>query len=60
NPTEVLFPEVLSLIFLYVCDPAEHSTTSCRAPLTLGKVCSRWRGIAHSTPHLWSFLHLTI
>lgn len=50
--TRNLTSELLAHIFLLVCDQ--------RAALRLGGVCSHWRQITLSTPHLWSFLYLYI
>ncbi|TDL19821.1 hypothetical protein BD410DRAFT_805478 [Rickenella mellea] len=51
-----LAPELLSEIFLLCLpDPQFWSMRSAsQAPLSLGRVCSRWRTISHSSAALWS------
>ncbi|TDL21565.1 hypothetical protein BD410DRAFT_789686 [Rickenella mellea] len=50
-------PEILCEIFLY-CLPIDHDQCSIfkqsQAPSLLGRVCSRWRTVSISSPHLWS------
>ncbi|KAF5361905.1 hypothetical protein D9756_002829 [Leucocoprinus leucothites] len=57
DPTKSLPPEVLAIIFKYACrfDKIEDP----KRKLILGSVCSRWRRILWSSPHLWmSFYHM--
>ncbi|KAJ7605516.1 hypothetical protein DFH06DRAFT_947701, partial [Mycena polygramma] len=47
-------PELVCEIFEH-CLPPPHTLPSARdAPLLLGQVCRRWRGIALSLPTLWN------
>ncbi|TDL19839.1 hypothetical protein BD410DRAFT_791728 [Rickenella mellea] len=51
-----LAPELLSEIFLLCLPESElwSMRNASQAPLLLGRVCSRWRTIAHSSAALWS------
>ncbi|KAF9462302.1 hypothetical protein BDZ94DRAFT_1261564 [Collybia nuda] len=53
--------ELLQEIFIH-CLPTDHNAAmSCHEPpLLLGRVCSRWRSVALSTPRLWSGIHIVI
>ncbi|TDL22406.1 hypothetical protein BD410DRAFT_260085 [Rickenella mellea] len=52
---ETLSPELLSEIFWHcVHDHPNVMHVPRRAPLMLGRICSRWRAISISTPGLWS------
>lgn len=52
--------ELIQMVFHY-CLPARNAAMSAReAPLLLGRVCSRWRQIAYTTPTLWSSLHVSL
>lgn len=46
----------------FCCLPAHrNSAMNCRDfPLLLGRVCSKWRQIAYTTPRLWSSIHVVI
>ncbi|KAJ7160143.1 hypothetical protein C8R46DRAFT_1223640 [Mycena filopes] len=59
SPMRRLPQDVLGEIFIS-CLPSTHNAVvdPRSAPLLLGLVCRRWRGIAHSTPRLWSSLHI--
>ncbi|KAM6500085.1 hypothetical protein JOM56_003099 [Amanita muscaria] len=63
NPIQRLFPEILAMIFTFCLpdvpkDLGELKHISSRnAPLLLCSVCSSWRCLAISTPHLWQTLH---
>ncbi|KAF9447525.1 hypothetical protein P691DRAFT_649108, partial [Macrolepiota fuliginosa MF-IS2] len=59
SPARRLLPEILQEIFFH-CLPTAHNTTMSakEPPLVLGRVCSRWRQIAYSTPRLWSSIHI--
>ncbi|KAJ7157561.1 hypothetical protein C8R43DRAFT_996927 [Mycena crocata] len=56
-----LSEDVVREIFL-ACLPTEGDAvmSSREAPLLLGQVCSSWRKIAFSTPHLWRSLHIVV
>ncbi|TDL19241.1 hypothetical protein BD410DRAFT_792268 [Rickenella mellea] len=63
NPSSAiqrLAPELLSEVFLQCLSEDETSSMRhfSRSPLLLGRVCSAWRTISHSTAALWT--HLTI
>ncbi|PPR00391.1 hypothetical protein CVT26_009672 [Gymnopilus dilepis] len=47
--------EITSVIFEHYVHCA-HSPEQPHSPLTLGKICGRWRQIAWSTPNLWTHL----
>ncbi|KAF7367725.1 hypothetical protein MSAN_00836300 [Mycena sanguinolenta] len=51
--------EILREIFL-ACLPTEHPAVvdNNEAPLLLGRICRRWRAVAHSTPLLWASIHI--
>ncbi|KAF8871500.1 hypothetical protein BD779DRAFT_460068 [Infundibulicybe gibba] len=50
-------PEILREIFLHCIPPGEWGSFSAYdAPWLLLKVCRSWRGVAFSTPKLWSVL----
>jgi hypothetical protein len=54
--------ELLQEILIYCVQPdTGHALTDCaKAPIRLGQVCSGWRRTVMSTPHLWSFLYISI
>ncbi|KAF7329438.1 F-box domain-containing protein [Mycena kentingensis (nom. inval.)] len=59
SPCRRLPAEILRKIFMD-CLP-ENSTAAYEpgsAPLLLGRVCSRWRDVAHGTPELWASIHV--
>ncbi|KAJ7502551.1 hypothetical protein B0H11DRAFT_1854726 [Mycena galericulata] len=51
--------DIVRSIFV-ACLPTERNAvlSAREAPLILGRICSAWRGIALSTPHLWASLHV--
>ncbi|KAF9444242.1 hypothetical protein P691DRAFT_807683 [Macrolepiota fuliginosa MF-IS2] len=59
SPIRRLYPEILQEIFFH-CLPTAHNAvmSATEAPLVLGRVCSRWRRVAHSTPELWASIHI--
>ncbi|KAF9444241.1 hypothetical protein P691DRAFT_807682 [Macrolepiota fuliginosa MF-IS2] len=61
SPIRRLHPEILQEIFFH-CLPTAHSAvvSADEAPLVLGRVCSRWRRVAHSTPELWASIHIAV
>ncbi|KAJ7143558.1 hypothetical protein C8R43DRAFT_953995 [Mycena crocata] len=50
---------VLQEIFA-ACLPTAHNALidPHEAPMLLGRICSRWRSVAYSTPNIWSSLHI--
>ncbi|KAK6977582.1 hypothetical protein R3P38DRAFT_3123687 [Favolaschia claudopus] len=54
-------PEILQQIFVW-CLPRNHNAVMdvAEAPLLLGRICSRWRSVAFSTPELWDSLHISV
>jgi hypothetical protein len=53
--------DVVREIFLAcLSSPGNAVMSSCEAPLVLGQVCSGWRRIAFSTPHMWTSLHVVV
>ncbi|KAF9444960.1 hypothetical protein P691DRAFT_806399 [Macrolepiota fuliginosa MF-IS2] len=60
SPIRRLLPEILQEIFCH-CLPTAHNAVmnATEAPLLLGRVCSRWRRVACSTPKLWASIHIT-
>ncbi|KAF9444239.1 hypothetical protein P691DRAFT_677985, partial [Macrolepiota fuliginosa MF-IS2] len=61
SPIRRLHPEILQEVFCH-CLPITHNAvmSATEAPLVLGRVCSRWRRIAYSTPELWASIHIVI
>ncbi|KAJ7160142.1 hypothetical protein C8R46DRAFT_363679 [Mycena filopes] len=59
SPMRHLPQEILQEIFI-ACLPTTHNALMHPdyAPLLLGLVCRHWRSVAHSTPRLWSSLHI--
>ncbi|KAF6751655.1 hypothetical protein DFP72DRAFT_816240 [Ephemerocybe angulata] len=59
-PVNNLPPELLAEVFAIVCfSPIDATNTARRTrttPLTLAKICSHWRHVILSTPHLWSWV----
>ncbi|KAI3604370.1 hypothetical protein WG66_008129 [Moniliophthora roreri] len=49
-------PELLSRIFFMARDEGNKGWLTCRVPLTLNHVCSRWRALVHSEPGLWCII----
>ncbi|KAK7451123.1 hypothetical protein VKT23_012799 [Stygiomarasmius scandens] len=60
SPIRRLSRDVLQEIFIH-CLPADEnaSLNASKVPFLLGRVCSSWRTISHSTPYLWTSLHIT-
>ena len=56
SPLHLLPDEILAEIFLLVRDMGVDHHMRSSIPYTLAKVCRQWRGVAVTTPHLWSFL----
>ena len=53
--------DILSEIFIQCLPQGVYATLSPHdAPILLTHVCNRWRNVAHSTPHLWSSLHIPV
>ncbi|KAF8886258.1 hypothetical protein CPB84DRAFT_1549400 [Gymnopilus junonius] len=61
SPFRRLPDDILQEIFLR-CLPEKHNAlmSTTEAPLLLGRVCSRWRGLAFHTPRLWATLHIPL
>ncbi|KAF5319439.1 hypothetical protein D9619_008439 [Psilocybe cf. subviscida] len=53
--------DIIQAIFL-LCLPTQHNPIMSRhdSPMLLTQVCSSWRHIAHSTPLLWSAIHIAV
>ncbi|KAJ7741370.1 hypothetical protein B0H16DRAFT_1862405 [Mycena metata] len=53
-------PEDILLDIFIACLPTTHNALihPRYAPFLLSLVCQRWRWVAHSTPKLWSSLHI--
>jgi hypothetical protein len=51
--------DILREIFL-ACLPTDHNALidPIEAPILFGRVCRHWRAVAHSTPMLWSSVHI--
>jgi hypothetical protein len=51
--------DVLREIF-HFCLPSEHNALidPDEAPMLLGRICRHWRSVTHSTPNIWSSLHI--
>ncbi|KAF8634095.1 hypothetical protein AX17_004285 [Amanita inopinata Kibby_2008] len=62
SPIHHLPPEVIALVFKHCLpkpgDFEKHPNDV--APLLLGRICSSWRALAHSTPELWNMFNLNI
>ncbi|ESK85708.1 hypothetical protein Moror_9891 [Moniliophthora roreri MCA 2997] len=48
--------ELLTRIFFMARDEGNEGWSTCRVPLTLSHVCSRWRALVHSQPALWCII----
>ncbi|KAJ6508274.1 hypothetical protein C8R45DRAFT_966808 [Mycena sanguinolenta] len=59
SPMRCIPQDVLLEIF-FACLPSEHNALidPAEAPLVLGHICRHWREVAHSTPMLWSSIHI--
>ncbi|KAJ7196135.1 hypothetical protein GGX14DRAFT_575213 [Mycena pura] len=53
--------DIIREIFL-TCLPTDRNCvmSASEAPILLGRVCSLWRAISHSTPSLWARLHVAL
>ena len=52
-------PELLQVIFVHCLPETRNAVLHAKeAPLTLGRVCRRWRSIVENTPELWASLHI--
>ncbi|KAJ7133614.1 hypothetical protein C8R44DRAFT_611447, partial [Mycena epipterygia] len=54
SPMRRIPRDVLQEIFIS-CIPTKHNAVihPREAPMLLGRVCSYWRNVAHSTPNIW-------
>ncbi|KAF9484582.1 hypothetical protein BDN70DRAFT_928263 [Pholiota conissans] len=62
-PAVNLPPEVLSLIFEFVCSPLDSEgrfSTNIDRPLFIIRVCSVWRNVGLSTTQLWNSIKLGV
>ncbi|KAJ6606018.1 hypothetical protein DFH09DRAFT_1269122 [Mycena vulgaris] len=59
-PVLTLPTEITTEIFLLCLPQRAQEPRRRAAPLLLGGICRDWRGIALSTPRLWSVLQLTL
>ncbi|KAJ7441724.1 hypothetical protein FB451DRAFT_1569166 [Mycena latifolia] len=59
SPVQRLPLDVIKEIFV-ACLPTHRNCvmSAVEAPVLLGCICSSWRSISLSTPHLWSRLHI--
>ncbi|KAE9383057.1 hypothetical protein BT96DRAFT_951666 [Gymnopus androsaceus JB14] len=55
-----LAAEILSLIFLFVCEEYSMYDPFLPPQLILAHVCLEWQRTAHNTPRLWSTLYLKL
>lgn len=60
QPLRRLSPELLQLVFTYCLPNGFAVMDASQAPLSLGRICRRWRDIAYNTPHLWSSIHIVV
>lgn len=61
SPIRQLPLEVLEEIFLHCVKDQEFLTpTPQTPPLLLSSICKLWRGVAHSSPQLWSSISITL
>ncbi|KAJ7133626.1 hypothetical protein C8R44DRAFT_870992 [Mycena epipterygia] len=61
SPMRRLPGDILQEIFIS-CLPTTHNAVihPREAPMLLGRVCSYWRNIAHTTPKIWNSLHVSL
>ncbi|KAF7297284.1 F-box domain-containing protein [Mycena indigotica] len=53
--------DVLRLIFIHTLPDTRNTALSDNeGPLLLSRVCKEWREITHTTPQLWSSLHIVV
>lgn len=59
SPFRRLPLDIIQEIFM-ACIPTHRNCvmSAVEAPVLLGRVCSAWRRISHSTPRLWARLHI--
>jgi hypothetical protein len=59
SPMRRIPDDVFREIFFF-CLPSEHNALMdpAEAPMLLGRICSRWRSVAYTTPKIWSSLHI--
>lgn len=58
-PFRRLVPEVLLRIFTFAVVDADYSLRDLSStPVVLGQVCSLWRELVCSSPHLWASIHV--
>ncbi|KAJ7443020.1 hypothetical protein FB451DRAFT_1376845 [Mycena latifolia] len=59
SPVRRLPLDIIQEIFT-ACLPTHRNCvmSAVEAPVLLGRICSSWRSISLSTPHLWSWLHI--
>ncbi|KAJ6573479.1 hypothetical protein DFH09DRAFT_1457540 [Mycena vulgaris] len=59
SPARRLPPDLIREIFV-ACLPTQHNCvmSATEVPVVLGRICSAWRIVSHSTPRLWSSLHI--
>ncbi|KAJ7364943.1 hypothetical protein DFH08DRAFT_766717 [Mycena albidolilacea] len=53
-------PRDLLLEIFSSCLPSEHNALidPAEVPLLLGRICRHWRDVVHTTPTLWSSIHI--
>ncbi|KAF7376780.1 hypothetical protein MSAN_00095300 [Mycena sanguinolenta] len=59
SPVRRLPLDIIQELFV-ACLPTHRNCvmSASEAPVLLGRVCSAWRAISHTTPRLWSRLHV--
>ncbi|KAF7376859.1 hypothetical protein MSAN_00103400 [Mycena sanguinolenta] len=59
SPVRRLPLDIIQELFI-ACLPTHRNCvmSASEAPVLLGRVCSSWRAISHTTPRLWSSLHV--
>ncbi|KAF7376851.1 hypothetical protein MSAN_00102600 [Mycena sanguinolenta] len=59
SPVRRLPLDIIQELFV-ACLPTHRNCvmSASEAPVLLGRVCSSWRAISHTTPRLWSSLHV--
>ncbi|KAJ7512684.1 hypothetical protein B0H11DRAFT_3754 [Mycena galericulata] len=59
SPARRLPQDIIQEIFVACLPTHRNCVMSAReAPVLLGRICSSWRTISLSTPHLWTSLHI--
>jgi len=61
SPCRSIPQDILREIF-YHCLPAHRNSimSATEAPVVLTRVCSLWRSVALTTPHIWAKIHIPI